>query len=145
MEPGRKPSLWILYEDRAILIINKPGNGSASGRRKYNGTLVNACCTIAIIYPVSGVAQPGIVHRIDKDTTERWPWQKMMKRIGFLAAQLENHHVPSVYRLGRGRSSRRASGGTHGVIRRTEIHGRRAEGKAGSYTLAGPAKISSIR
>ena len=63
--------LDIVYEDRDLLVINKargmvvhpaPGN--------YSGTLVNAllyhCRDLS---DVNGVIRPGIVHRIDKDTT----------------------------------------------------------------------------
>jgi 23S rRNA pseudouridine1911/1915/1917 synthase len=63
--------LDILYEDAHLLIINKaagmvvhPGPGNASG------TLVNAllahCSTLS---GIGGVARPGIVHRLDKDTS----------------------------------------------------------------------------
>ena len=65
-------TLDILYEDDDILIINKPKDmvvHPAPGH--YTGTLVNA-----VMYhcgdqlsPINGVLRPGIVHRIDKDTT----------------------------------------------------------------------------
>jgi 23S rRNA pseudouridine1911/1915/1917 synthase len=63
--------LDILYEDEAIIIINKPAGlvvHPAPGHE--NGTLVNAllshCQNLA---GIGGVQRPGIVHRIDKDTT----------------------------------------------------------------------------
>ena len=65
-------TLDILYEDDDILIINKPKDmvvHPAPGH--YTGTLVNA-----VMYhcgdqlsTINGVLRPGIVHRIDKDTT----------------------------------------------------------------------------
>ncbi|MCL2933147.1 MAG: RluA family pseudouridine synthase [Trichodesmium sp. MAG_R03] len=63
--------LNILYEDDALLIINKPAGlvvHPAPGH--YEGTLVNAllahCESLA---GIGGVQRPGIVHRLDKDTT----------------------------------------------------------------------------
>ncbi|EIW18114.1 MULTISPECIES: RluA family pseudouridine synthase [Pelosinus] len=63
--------LAILYEDNDIIIINKsrgmvvhpaPGN--------YNGTLVNALLEhCEDLSGINGVARPGIVHRLDKDTS----------------------------------------------------------------------------
>lgn len=70
--PAQEIPLDVLYEDRDILIVNKPKNmvvHPAPGH--YEGTLVNA-----ILYHcrgelsgINGVLRPGIVHRIDKDTT----------------------------------------------------------------------------
>lgn len=63
--------LDILYEDEHLIIINKPAGlvvHPAPGH--YNGTLVNAllyhCDNLA---GIGGVERPGIVHRLDKDTT----------------------------------------------------------------------------
>ena len=64
--------LDILYEDEDVLVVNKPKNmvvHPAPGH--YSGTLVNG-----VLYHchgqlsgINGVLRPGIVHRIDKDTT----------------------------------------------------------------------------
>lgn len=72
--PDLKPEaipLDILYEDEQILIVNKPAGmvvHPAPGHE--SGTLVNAvlahCPTLA---GIGGIQRPGIVHRIDKDTT----------------------------------------------------------------------------
>ena len=64
--------LDILYEDQDILIVNKPkGMVVHPAPGHYTGTLVNA-----VMYHckdnlsgINGVTRPGIVHRIDKDTT----------------------------------------------------------------------------
>jgi 23S rRNA pseudouridine1911/1915/1917 synthase len=65
-------ALDILFEDRDVIVINKPaglvvhpGNGNASG------TLVNALLfhCAATLSGIGGVKRPGIVHRLDKDTT----------------------------------------------------------------------------
>ena len=70
--PPQDIPLDIIYEDKDVLIVNKPKNmvvHPAPGH--YEGTLVNA-----IMYHchndlsgINGVLRPGIVHRIDKDTT----------------------------------------------------------------------------
>lgn len=63
--------LDILYEDEDIIVINKPkGMAVHPAPGNYSGTLVNAllyhCKDLS---GINGVLRPGIVHRIDKDTT----------------------------------------------------------------------------
>lgn len=63
--------LNILYEDEDIIVINKPkGMVVHPAPGNYSGTLVNAllyhCKDLS---GINGVIRPGIVHRIDKDTT----------------------------------------------------------------------------
>ncbi|MBR2760630.1 MAG: RluA family pseudouridine synthase [Solobacterium sp.] len=63
--------LDILYEDSDIIVINKPkGMVVHPAAGVYSGTLVNAllfhCRDLS---GINGVLRPGIVHRIDKDTT----------------------------------------------------------------------------
>lgn len=64
--------LDIVYEDDAIIVINKPqGMVVHPAAGNYNGTLVNALlyhCKDSLS-GVGGVMRPGIVHRIDKDTS----------------------------------------------------------------------------
>lgn len=61
----------IIYEDEHILIVNKPqGMVVHPAQGNYSGTLVNALlwhCTS--LSGIGGVKRPGIVHRIDKDTS----------------------------------------------------------------------------
>lgn len=64
--------LDILYEDSALLVVNKPKNmvvHPSAGH--YSGTLVNAVMHHCgdDLSGINGVIRPGIVHRIDKDTT----------------------------------------------------------------------------
>ncbi len=63
--------LDIVYEDSFLVIINKPSNmvvHPASGH--HQGTLVNAIMYhIKDLSTISGVIRPGIVHRLDKDTS----------------------------------------------------------------------------
>jgi len=70
IEPENIP-LDILYEDEYLIIINKPANfvvHPAPGH--YSGTLVNALLAhCPDLEGIGGVERPGIVHRLDKDTT----------------------------------------------------------------------------
>jgi 23S rRNA pseudouridine1911/1915/1917 synthase len=62
----------IIYEDAALLVVNKPqGMVVHPGAGNYEGTLVNALmhhCK-GKLSSINGVIRPGIVHRIDKDTS----------------------------------------------------------------------------
>ena len=69
-EPEAIP-LAIVYEDEALLVVNKPaGMVTHPGHGNRRGTLVNAllhhCRSLSSL---NGPARPGIVHRLDKDTT----------------------------------------------------------------------------
>lgn len=70
LEPEAIP-LNVLYEDDALLIVNKPAGlvvHPAPGHA--TGTLVNALLAHCPTLPgIGGVQRPGIVHRLDKDTT----------------------------------------------------------------------------
>lgn len=93
--------LDILYEDMDILIVNKPKNmvvHPAPGH--YEGTLVNA-----IMYHckgelsgINGVMRPGIVHRIDKDTTGSIIVCKNDEAHNAIAALLKTHDITRKYR-----------------------------------------------
>ena len=69
---AEKMDLDIIYEDRDIILINKPKNmvvHPAAGH--YSGTLVNGLMEHCKgdLSGINGVMRPGIVHRIDMDTT----------------------------------------------------------------------------
>ncbi|NLB48274.1 MAG: RluA family pseudouridine synthase [Erysipelotrichia bacterium] len=91
--------LDIVYEDQDILIINKPQGmvvHPASGHQK--GTLVNALLFQEIsLSSVNGVTRPGIVHRIDKDTSGLLVVAKNDDAHHFLAAQLQSHAMTRQY------------------------------------------------
>ena len=64
--------LDIVYEDNDIILVNKPkGMVVHPGAGHYNGTLVNALMYHCKnnLSGINGILRPGIVHRIDKDTT----------------------------------------------------------------------------
>lgn len=92
--------LDILYEDEDILIVNKPkGMVVHPAAGHYTGTLVNA-----IMYHcgdrlsgINGVIRPGIVHRIDMDTTGSLLVCKNDNSHQILADQLKVHSIKRVY------------------------------------------------
>ena len=61
----------IVYEDEDIAVVNKPqGLTVHAGAGNYTGTLVNALLyRLHSLSTINGVVRPGIVHRIDKDTS----------------------------------------------------------------------------
>ena len=63
--------LEILYEDKDLLVVNKPaGISTHPSGPNLTGTLVNALLYhIKDLSGIGGVARPGIVHRLDKDTS----------------------------------------------------------------------------
>lgn len=64
--------LDIVYEDDSLLVINKPrGMVVHPAAGNYDGTLVNALLAHcgSSLSTINGVIRPGIVHRLDKDTT----------------------------------------------------------------------------
>ena len=90
----------IVYEDNDVLIVNKPQNmvvHPAPGN--YENTLVNA-----ILYhckdklsSINGVIRPGIVHRIDKDTSGLLMIAKNNNAHNSLAEQLKDHSITREY------------------------------------------------
>ncbi|MBD7910052.1 MULTISPECIES: RluA family pseudouridine synthase [Clostridium] len=91
--------LDIIYEDKDVIVVNKPqGMVVHPAPGNYNGTLVNAllyhCKDLSTI---NGVIRPGIVHRIDKDTTGILVVAKNDKAHIFLSEQLKNHSMKREY------------------------------------------------
>ncbi|MFB2893272.1 RluA family pseudouridine synthase [Aerosakkonemataceae cyanobacterium BLCC-F50] len=82
--------LDILYEDDHLLIINKPAGlvvHPAAGH--FDGTLVNALLAHCPLAEIGGVQRPGIVHRLDKDTTGAIAIAKTDQAYQHLQAQLK--------------------------------------------------------
>lgn len=111
----------ILYEDKDIIIVNKhkgmvvhPAAGHSSG------TLVNA-----LLYHckdelsgINGVIRPGIVHRIDRDTTGVMVACKNDKAHQFIADQLKVHSITRRYQAIVYNSFKEGSGRVEGPIGR---------------------------
>ena len=99
--PAQDIPLDILYEDQDILIVNKPKNmvvHPAPGH--YEGTLVNAVmyhCK-GELSGINGVLRPGIVHRIDKDTTGSIIVCKNDEAHNAVAELLKTHDITRKYR-----------------------------------------------
>jgi len=95
-----KIKLNIIYEDKDILIINKPaGMVVHPGAGNHKDTLVNA-----LIYKykknlsnVNGSIRPGIVHRIDKETSGLLVIAKNNKAHSNLGEQFSNHTIKRTY------------------------------------------------
>lgn len=83
--------LDIVYEDDDVMVINKPqGMVVHPAPGNYSGTLVNALMFMADrLSSINGVIRPGIVHRIDKDTSGLLMVAKNDKAHEWLAHQLK--------------------------------------------------------
>lgn len=99
VEPENIP-IDIVYEDNSLLVVNKPKDmvvHPAAGN--YSGTLVNA-----ILYHcgeslsgINGVMRPGILHRIDKNTSGLLLVAKCDSAHLFLAEQIKEHSLTREY------------------------------------------------
>ncbi len=92
--------LEIIYEDEDVLVVNKPkGMVVHPAVGNYTGTLVNAImyhCGDSLS-SINGVIRPGIVHRIDKDTSGLLMIAKNDTAHNSLAAQLAEHSITRAY------------------------------------------------
>ncbi|WP_042144971.1 RluA family pseudouridine synthase [Paucisalibacillus sp. EB02] len=98
IEPENIP-LEIVYEDKDLLVVNKPkGMVVHPSAGHQSGTLVNAllyhCDDLS---GINGVERPGIVHRIDKDTSGLLVVAKSDRAHTGLAEQLSNKDVERKY------------------------------------------------
>jgi 23S rRNA pseudouridine1911/1915/1917 synthase len=83
--------LDIVYEDEALLLINKPPNFVVHpGHGNYTGTLVNALAFHFKNLPLNSSERPGLVHRIDKDTSGLLVVAKTEAAMTYLAKQFED-------------------------------------------------------
>ncbi|WP_337538746.1 RluA family pseudouridine synthase [Suilimivivens sp.] len=91
--------LEVLYEDEDVIVVNKPkGMVVHPAPGHYSGTLVNAllyhCHNLS---GINGVLRPGIVHRIDKDTTGSIIACKNDAAHASIAEQLKEHSIIRKY------------------------------------------------
>ncbi|HEX7056155.1 MAG TPA: RluA family pseudouridine synthase [Bacilli bacterium] len=91
--------LDIVYEDADVIVVNKPrGMVVHPAPGHYAGTLVNAllyhCRDLS---GINGALRPGIVHRIDKDTSGLIMAAKNDRAHRGLAGQLQEHSVTRIY------------------------------------------------
>ncbi|MDN4594990.1 RluA family pseudouridine synthase [Polycladomyces subterraneus] len=98
VEPEPIP-LDVRYEDEDVIVVNKPrGMVVHPAPGNTSGTLVNALLAhCQDLSGIGGVARPGIVHRIDKDTSGLLMVAKNDMAHQSLAAQLKEHSVDRIY------------------------------------------------
>lgn len=93
-------TLDIVYEDDHLLVINKPvGLVVHPGAGNHDGTLVNALLHHCgdTLSGIGGVIRPGIVHRLDKDTTGLMVVAKNDHAHQHLSAQLADRSLSRIY------------------------------------------------
>jgi len=140
-EPADAPAIEVLYADDEIVVVDKPAGMTVHPAPGHtSGTLVNALLArfpeMAAMAEPGGVMRPGIVHRLDKDTSgvmvvARTPFARME-----LARQFKDRTVSKVYLavvrglVGRERFSIARPVGRHPVERKrmsvNSRHGREA-------------------
>ncbi len=94
-----KLELNIIYEDKDVIVLNKPqGVVVHPAPGNYSGTLVNGllyhCNDLS---GINGVIRPGIVHRIDKDTSGILVIAKNDESHNALAEQFKEHSIKREY------------------------------------------------
>jgi len=100
---GESIPLEILHEDDALLVLNKPADlvvHPAPGH--WSGTLVNALLhhfemSGSTVSAIGGKERPGLVHRLDKDTSGVMVIAKTDEAHRGLAVQFKNHTITRVY------------------------------------------------
>lgn len=98
IEPENIP-IEIIYEDDDIAIVNKPqGMVVHPAPGNYTGTLVNALLYhLNSLSNINGIIRPGIVHRIDKDTSGILMIAKNNLAHEELSKQLKEHSINRIY------------------------------------------------
>jgi 23S rRNA pseudouridine1911/1915/1917 synthase len=93
--------LHILFEDSHLLVVNKPSGMVVHPAPGHpGGTLVNAVLfRCRDLSGIGGVLRPGIVHRIDKDTSGLLVIAKTDEAHRGLAAQFKDHRVKKTYQV----------------------------------------------
>jgi 23S rRNA pseudouridine1911/1915/1917 synthase len=92
--------LTIVYEDEELLLVNKAaGMVVHPAYNNWTGTLVNALTYYLQNLPTArnGEGRPGLVHRIDKDTSGLLVIAKTEYAMAFLAKQFYNHTIERTY------------------------------------------------
>jgi 23S rRNA pseudouridine1911/1915/1917 synthase len=120
--------LDILFEDKSLLVVNKPAGlvvHPAAGHEEH--TLVNALlhhCQ-GSLSGIGGVARPGIVHRLDKDTSGCLVVAKNDETHLALSAQFASRQVEKIYNAILCGALARESGEIHAAIARHPSHRKR--------------------
>ena len=126
-QPEEMP-LDILFEDRSLLVLNKPAGlvvHPAAGHEEH--TLVNALLHHCggELSGIGGVARPGIVHRLDKETSGCLVIAKNDETHIALSAQFAGRKVKKIYNAILCGQLARDSGEIHAAIARHPSHRKR--------------------
>ena len=125
---GQDIPLEVIYEDKDLIVINKPAGlvvHPAAGNP--DGTLVNALiahCGAGML-SIGGEARPGIVHRLDKDTSGLLVAAKSERAMASLAKQFANHTIERAYNAVVWGSPRDSTGLIEGQIGRSPFDRKR--------------------
>ena len=97
-----KYKLDIIYEDQDLIVLNKPaGIVMHPGAGNFDNTIVNALINHdkKSLSNIGGELRPGIVHRIDKNTSGLVVIAKNNQAHQYLSNQFSNHSIKRVYQL----------------------------------------------
>jgi 23S rRNA pseudouridine1911/1915/1917 synthase len=125
---GQDIPLDVVYEDKDLIVIEKPAGlvvHPAAGNP--DGTLVNALiahCGDSLI-GIGGEARPGIVHRLDKDTSGLLVAAKTERAMTSLAKQFANHTIERAYNAVVWGAPRASEGTIEGQIGRSPFDRKR--------------------
>jgi 23S rRNA pseudouridine1911/1915/1917 synthase len=125
---GEDIPLDVVYEDKDLIVIDKPpGLVVHPAAGNLDGTLVNALiahCGVSL-KGIGGVARPGIVHRLDKDTSGLLVAAKTEIAMASLAKQFANHTIERAYNAVVWGAPRQAEGVIEGNIGRNPFDRKR--------------------
>ena len=153
-----KIPLQVLHEDADVIVVDKPaGLAVHPGAGRASGTLVNALLARTPLASVGDVLRPGIVHRLDKDTSGALVAAKTDLAHQSLAKQFHDRTVERAYvalcwgrfpgmltaeeRIGRDPKERKR----FAAFPKTEETGRRAVTHARLTEVLGPASLVECR
>ncbi|MEK9658758.1 MAG: RluA family pseudouridine synthase [Chloroflexota bacterium] len=117
----------VVYRDAHVLVVDKPpGLSVHPGPGHPDGTLVNALLALDPDLPgIGGVARPGIVHRLDKDTSGLMMVARTEAAHASLTRQLKERQVRKTYLALVTGSPRQDAGEEDGPIARHPVHRQR--------------------
>jgi 23S rRNA pseudouridine1911/1915/1917 synthase len=136
---GQDIPLNVVYEDKDLIVIDKPAGlvvHPAAGNP--DGTLVNALiahCGESLM-GIGGELRPGIVHRLDKDTSGLLVAAKSERAMASLAKQFANHTIERAYHAAVWGSPRLGDGVIEGQIGRNPFDRKRMAVLRGGGKLA---------
>ena len=95
---GEKMDIDVVYEDNDLMVINKPPNQVVHpGHGNYTGTLLNGLIYYNDNLPENNDGRPGLVHRIDKDTSGLLVVAKSETALTVLAKQFFEKRIERKY------------------------------------------------